>query len=117
MPHEVPVEKPIKAAKRNVNAGMIYGDSDSLSKIAETNSAVCMCLVTRAIDHAIVRIKTALNITLKPSTISSIIFPNVSVPRFNVMMMEIINETIDDHINARYELASPMVSDSFVKKP
>ena len=101
MPHEVPVEKPIKAAKRNVNAGTINGDNDSFNKMSETNSAVCMSLVTNAIDQAIVRISTALNITLKPSIISSIILPNSKEPRSKVMMTAASNEMSDDHSKAK----------------
>ena len=77
VPHEVPVEKPIKAANRKVNAGTKTGESDHCTSRCDTNSAVCISLVTKAIDQAIVRIKTALNIDLKPSTIASITFSNV----------------------------------------
>ena len=115
MPHDVPVEKPIKAAKMNVKAGTMNGDSDSFKSISETNSAVCMSLVTNAIDHAIVRIKTALNISLKPSIISSMILPNSSEPRSKVIIIAESNEMSDDQSNARYELALPMVADSFEK--
>ena len=72
-----------------------------------------MSLVTNAIDHAIVRISTALNITLKPSIISSMILPNSKEPRSNVMIMEESRDINDDHSRARYELAFPMVADSF----
>ena len=89
VPQEVPVEKPIKAARRKVNTGTTAGESDHFTNNCETNSAVCMSLVTNAIDQAIVRISTALNIALKPSTISSITLLNSKAPRNKVMTMDL----------------------------
>ena len=73
VPHEVPVEKPIKAARIKVITGTHIGDNDHCNSNCDTNSAVCISLVTKAMDHAMVKISTALNIDLKPSTISSMI--------------------------------------------
>ena len=93
VPQEVPVEKPIKAARRKVNAGTHTGDSDHCKSNCETNSAVCMSLVTKAIDHAIVKINTALNIVLKPSIISSITLAKANEPRNKVITMAVSKES------------------------
>ena len=100
VPQEVPVEKPIKAAKRKVRAGTKVGDSDHSNSRCETNSAVFMSLVTKAIDQAMVRIKTALNITLKPYTISSITLAKAKEPRRMVTTMAVINDSSEAHKSA-----------------
>ena len=100
VPQEVPVEKPIKAAKTKVNTGTTIGDSDHCTNNCETNSAVCISLVTNAMDHAIVRISTALNIDLKPSTISSIILAKVKLPRSKVITIAVSNEANEAHRRA-----------------
>ena len=99
--HEVPVEKPISAAKRKVKTGTMAGDNDHCTKSWETNSAVCISLVNKAIDQAIVKISTALNIALKPSTISSIIFPNAKSPRSKVITMAVSSESTEAQSKAR----------------
>ena len=95
VPHEVPVEKPIKAARTKVSAGTTTGDSDHRTKSCETNSAVCMSLVTKAMAQAMVRISTALNIALKPSTISSITLAKAREPRSSVVTTAVSSDSTE----------------------
>ena len=116
VPHEVPVAKPIKQATTNVIIGINAGDKEPCSKSCETNSAVGISLVTNAVDHAIVRIKAALNMVLNPSTTSSMSLPKAIVPRHSVMTIATSSDNTDDQVKARYESASPMVVDNLAKK-
>ena len=62
VPHEVPVEKPIKAAKTKVSTGTTHGDNDHCSPISDTTIMSSLASSCNHLQHVSTQMPYALTV-------------------------------------------------------
>src|SRR6056297_1748600 len=100
VPHDEPVEKATSAAKIKVSAGINCGEILTLTMTWDIKSAVCRCLVTRAMDHAKIKITIAVNMVRKPFIILSTVSFRFKIFCDRVSKIAISTPEMDDQSKA-----------------